>query len=465
MKRLGLFILSAVLIMALGCGGGSGEEVDGVMTMTTSAREVRIVLHGTGITTIDWGDGRSPDICDLIEDEPRNLSRTFSDTTPRTITISGENITGLNCGLNGLTALDVSRNTALKELWCSYNGLTALDVSRNIALKELWCNSNGLTALDVSMNIALEVLFCGDNQITELDVSRNTALKILNCGDILLTALDVSRNTALNELKCFGNLLTATALNALFETLHNNTVFWEYGDEIQKGINIEDNPGSADCDPTIAENKGWTVGGFEGTDLGVLYLESQSEIDTTEREFNNESINDAIITIINALKNKDEAAINKLIHPDLGIIFLTMPGPIWNVVLVDKISFDWSPPGYYGLPSLAVELDDYTVRFESLPQFDCDIEMWDKPAGIYYQAQYDINITDIAMSIVGFMGNYEWSPEEIKRMEMFDNHSQNYHVIALCSIDKTAYLDFVISFINDKWYLTVIDIKGNCGNM
>ncbi|MCL2027816.1 MAG: hypothetical protein FWG79_04935 [Bacteroidales bacterium] len=95
---------------------------------------------------------------------------------------------------------------------------------------------------------------CEESQLTALDVSQHTTLAHLFVGGNRLTALDVSKNTALIELFVGNNQFTADGLNALFSTLPN------------KGgtVVILDNPGSADCDPSIAEAKGWTVVGFEG---------------------------------------------------------------------------------------------------------------------------------------------------------------------------------------------------------
>jgi hypothetical protein len=57
----------------------------------------------------------------------------------------------------------------------------------------------------------------------------------------------------LRFLDCSYNQLTSTALNALFETLpENNNISY-------KGIAITNNPGTGDCDKSIAENKGWEV--------------------------------------------------------------------------------------------------------------------------------------------------------------------------------------------------------------
>ena len=119
-----------------------------------------------------------------------------------------ESLEELFCLYNQLTALDVSRNTALTELRCDYNQLTSLDVSRNTALTELRCDYNQLTSLDVSRNTALTYLDCNNNQLTELDVSRNTALTELDCSGNPLTTLDISMNTALTKLYCAINELT-----------------------------------------------------------------------------------------------------------------------------------------------------------------------------------------------------------------------------------------------------------------
>ena len=205
-------------------------------------------------------------------------------------------LTKLDCNENALSELDVSKNTQLKMLTCSANRLSSLDVSNNINLTILWCDNNHyIPSLDVSKNTMLTELLCHNNQLTVLDVSKNTALKILECGwnplnnldvskntaltwlhlygsqltslDVSknnkltyldcchnsLTALDVSNNTELEILKCTYNQLSADALNALFETLHNNTVSGE------KTIEIGNNPGANDCNRSIAENKGWVV--------------------------------------------------------------------------------------------------------------------------------------------------------------------------------------------------------------
>ena len=120
-----------------------------------------------------------------------------------------KNLTELNCSMNRLTTLDVSKNVALTDLFCSNNSLTALDVSHNAKLTTLSCDFNKLRTFDVSKNTELTSLYCDRNQLTSLDVSKNVALADLSCDGNKLTVLDVSNNIELTYLSCNYNQLTS----------------------------------------------------------------------------------------------------------------------------------------------------------------------------------------------------------------------------------------------------------------
>jgi len=166
-------------------------------------------------------------------------------------------LTELYCDFNDkLTNLDLSKNIKLDYLHCSNNGFTNMDVSKNTLLTSLWCHGNQLTNLDVSNLSDLKVLICNDNKLTSLDLSKNTYLEGLYCRENQLTSLDVSKNIVLGFLGCQSNCISANALNDLFESLPNH-----FNSHNQKDILIEGNPGSADCNASIAVNKGWKVWG------------------------------------------------------------------------------------------------------------------------------------------------------------------------------------------------------------
>ncbi|WP_428230573.1 T9SS type A sorting domain-containing protein [Flavobacterium sp.] len=186
-------------------------------------------------------------------------------------------LTSLTIYLNKLTSVDVSKNTALKELDCRWNSIATLNLSNNLALTKLNCYANKLTSLDVSKNINLTSLDCSSNEITTLDLSKNTKLSTINCffnlltsltiptgntltnlsiGNNKLTTLDISTNTSLKSLEIRKNLLTSLDISNnvnldhfvcsenLIKSLDASkntklTYFWCYYNSLLEEINLK----------------------------------------------------------------------------------------------------------------------------------------------------------------------------------------------------------------------------------
>jgi Leucine-rich repeat (LRR) protein len=177
------------------------------------------------------------------------------------------NVNGLNylsfleAADNQLANLDVSNiNTDLRELNVSSNLFTSLDISNISNLRSLYVADNQFASLDLSNNTGLRGLNCSKNQLTELDISNNTELITLWCADNQLTSLDMSQAPWLFTLNIMNNKFTTNALNDLFNTL-NDTSEFDFLTVVfgSKTVIIFGNIGAADCDPTIAESKGWQV--------------------------------------------------------------------------------------------------------------------------------------------------------------------------------------------------------------
>jgi hypothetical protein len=252
-------------------GGGAGAqqaEAGKQMTLAIAKAKVEFFLEGTGMATIDWGDGTFESITlkrksndenymfQYFEYEEFKYSHVYTDSSLHTIKITGENITALMHPSSGTSFLDVSENTALTRLDVAFAKLlSSLDISKNTALTYLNCSYNQLSNLDVSKNTALTHLIYSANEsgnkLSSLDVSKNIALTHLEIYGNQLSSLDVSKNTALTFLRFDRNKLTDKALNALFKTLHSNAG--------EKTIYMGENPGTNDCDRSIATSKGWTV--------------------------------------------------------------------------------------------------------------------------------------------------------------------------------------------------------------
>ncbi len=140
------------------------------------------------------------------------------------------NITGLLCGGNTISTVDLSYNHALVYLYCDHNNFSSLDVSHNPALTTINCYNNMLTSIDVSNNPALTTLNCNYNSITNLDMSHNTSLTNLQCTNNALTNLTVAN----------GNNTNMTTFSAI-----NNAAL--------SCISVDD---------TIWANANWTVSNF-----------------------------------------------------------------------------------------------------------------------------------------------------------------------------------------------------------
>ena len=267
-----------------------------VITMSTQASEVSIGLAiplGTDVH-IDWGDGKENNMNDAFNKYASpydgklylDFLNNYSSASAHNITITGNilnlgcshnqlttldvsrniELTVLSCVNNQLTTLDVSRNTKLRELYCFMNQLTTLNVGRNTELVELSCHYNQLITLDVSGATALYWLHCYNNQLTSLNVSGATGLSDLYCYDNQLTKLDMSSNTILRRLSCSNNQLTVDALNDLFITLSPSPCFITTSNAKNTKNEtfvcwfwIQGNPGTSDCDVSIAREKGWVV--------------------------------------------------------------------------------------------------------------------------------------------------------------------------------------------------------------
>lgn len=122
------------------------------------------------------------------------------------------NLEILKCEFNQLSNVDVSLNTALKELNFNNNILLHLDVSKNNKLINLFCYQNQLINLDISNNLSLNYLQCSLNKITNLDVTKNINLNRLECGQNQLSSLNLSNNINLSQLICYENNLTSLDL-------------------------------------------------------------------------------------------------------------------------------------------------------------------------------------------------------------------------------------------------------------
>ncbi len=150
----------------------------------------------------------------------------------------------LNCSLNGLTTIDISKNINLQSFSFYSNHLTSLDVSNNNKLQQIYGNNNLISNLDLSKNPELNALDFGNNKLTNLDLSQNPLLSILNCSNNQISNIDLTYNTNLEQIAVGGNPISNLEISRNL----NLKWFYVYSTNLEK-IDCSDNKvlESIDC--------------------------------------------------------------------------------------------------------------------------------------------------------------------------------------------------------------------------
>lgn len=113
----------------------------------------------------------------------------------------------------GLTSLDLSTNSKLKELNISYNPIKTIDLSNLTQLEVLRCIYTQLENINFSASPNLQKLYCYNSKLTNLDLSKTPNLAIIYCNENQLTSLDVSNQKNLGVLHCWGNKISSIDLS------------------------------------------------------------------------------------------------------------------------------------------------------------------------------------------------------------------------------------------------------------
>lgn len=128
-------------------------------------------------------------------------------------------------------------------------------------LSGLACGNNQLTELDLSANKSLLELRCAGNQLKQLDLRTNTKLKLINASKNQLSEIITESLGKLISLNVSENKLSASLLTQLLNKLPDVSSKEVPEDQAgwMKVADISNNPGSHEADVTTARNNGWTV--------------------------------------------------------------------------------------------------------------------------------------------------------------------------------------------------------------
>ncbi|MCP9610986.1 DUF6383 domain-containing protein [Coprobacter tertius] len=190
------------------------SDIENNVNLTLLANEP---LHGM---CIDWGNGTKTPVKEISADAIAPTQFSQAAQGDGTIKIyAGDNITEFDCGFSvgsaKITALDVTKATALTRLSAETNSLTSIDLSKNTALYNASFNSNQIKTIDITNNAELQYFECVNNGLTELKISENNAkLSTLKCNNNSLSSFEPGKLTNLKNLYIGNNQLTTIDLSA-----------------------------------------------------------------------------------------------------------------------------------------------------------------------------------------------------------------------------------------------------------
>jgi len=176
-----------------------------------------------------------------------------------------------------------------------------------------------------------------------------------------------------------------------------------------------------------------------------------------------EAFEKAVYILIKAFENNDQQTVNSFINKDFKVVAIFKIGVINRFVFSD--SLDLSATDYRnGYRPLHSVNSDHTIQYEQLPEFDCDTERWTKPSGLHCdKGRKDTLFTETVRFFMNYEMKYFKKGDEIsdKQFKVFQDIEKNSRRIVL--LDDNNDLVFYLSWINKKWYLTIIDrVSSDC---
>ena len=168
-----------------------------------------------------------------------------------------------------------------------------------------------------------------------------------------------------------------------------------------------------------------------------------------------DNLENTIVKVIKAFKEKDELTLNKLVIKEKGLITIYRRGVFDEYQKSEKINFENPVPEY--LPYFDFSTD-YNVAFESLPTFDCDSLKWSKTGLFCDKNKTNRLLSNTAKNLKEYRKD-KISEKEIQSFEELEKSSQRIILID----NNEGELIFHLTFINKKWYLTIIDrVTSDC---
>ena len=154
--------------------------------------------------------------------------------------------------------------------------------------------------------------------------------------------------------------------------------------------------------------------------------------------------------------NKDSTGLLKYIDKKTGVFFFYRPGTMDTYSNLEALSFNEL---VYPNFNVATDIKISVLKYSKLPEYSCDKESWSKKGCYADTTKIDHLLSNTAKNLVEYM-EVEISKQTITDFQNLETKSRRVVIVAPSGNSFVLYL----SYINKKWYLTMIDqVTDDCG--
>lgn len=168
-----------------------------------------------------------------------------------------------------------------------------------------------------------------------------------------------------------------------------------------------------------------------------------------------QSFKKSLKEVVQLLVNKDSVGIKKYIDKNTGVFLIFRPGAMDNYSNFETIGFNDQAYPNINIPA---NIKSTAIKYGKLPSYSCEKERWSKIGCYVDTTKVDHLLSNTAKNMVEYM-EVEISKQEIKRLFDLEVISRKIVIVNQSGEGIVLYL----SYINKKWYLTIIDeVSDDC---
>ncbi|MEP0214253.1 MAG: hypothetical protein ABJD66_13605 [Cellulophaga sp.] len=160
-------------------------------------------------------------------------------------------------------------------------------------------------------------------------------------------------------------------------------------------------------------------------------------------------LEETITNIVVAFKDKNAKIINNYTSKENGITILVRYGALDNYRTISSINFKNPIPNY--LP-YTEPISSTKISYNKPPKFDCNTYSWSKKGLFCDTIQKSTLFTNTIKNLKYELTSQTYAKELKRALELEKN---SYRIVLVD--DNNEDLIFFLSYIDDKWILTLID--------